>query len=55
MIFQLDAFWQFPVGVSVARDFSGNGGLNVRPWLVHSAGDTRASAQGSLPGVDGAI
>ncbi|HCJ9872663.1 TPA: autotransporter outer membrane beta-barrel domain-containing protein, partial [Escherichia coli] len=52
-----DAFWQFPVGVSVARDFTGNGGLTVRPWLdvgyVHSAGDTRASAQVSLPGVDG--
>ncbi|HCR3451254.1 TPA: autotransporter outer membrane beta-barrel domain-containing protein, partial [Citrobacter werkmanii] len=53
-----DAFWQFPVGVSVARDFTGNGGLTVRPWLdmgyVHSAGDTRASAQVSLPGVDDA-
>ncbi|HDC1420845.1 TPA: autotransporter outer membrane beta-barrel domain-containing protein, partial [Salmonella enterica] len=54
-----DAFWQFPVGVSVARDFAGNGGLNVRPWLdvgyVHSAGDTHASAKVSLPGVDGAV
>ncbi|EBF9224653.1 autotransporter outer membrane beta-barrel domain-containing protein, partial [Salmonella enterica] len=52
-----DTFWQFPVGVSVARDFTGNGGLNVRPWLdvgyVHAAGDTRSSARVSLPGLDG--
>ncbi|EAM8731967.1 autotransporter outer membrane beta-barrel domain-containing protein, partial [Salmonella enterica] len=52
-----DTFWQFPVGLSVARDFAGNGGLNVRPWLdagyVHSSGDIRASGKVSLPGVDG--
>ncbi|ECO1039833.1 autotransporter outer membrane beta-barrel domain-containing protein [Salmonella enterica subsp. enterica serovar Newport] len=51
-----DTFWQFPVGVSVARDFTGNGGLNVRPWLdvgyVHAAGDTRTSARVSLPGLE---
>ncbi|EKS6740656.1 autotransporter outer membrane beta-barrel domain-containing protein [Enterobacter ludwigii] len=50
-------FWQFPVGFAVARDFVGDRGLNVRPWLdlgyVRSTGDTQASASVKLPGVAG--
>ncbi|EIP3952777.1 autotransporter outer membrane beta-barrel domain-containing protein [Salmonella enterica] len=53
-----DAFWQYPIGLSVARDLAGNSGLTVRPWLdvgyVHSSGDIRTNARVSLPGVDGA-
>ncbi|EBS4543951.1 autotransporter outer membrane beta-barrel domain-containing protein, partial [Salmonella enterica subsp. salamae serovar Sofia] len=51
-----EAFWQFPVGVAVAQDFAGNGGLNVRPWLdvgyVHARGDREALSRVTLSGVD---